>query len=885
MATQRKTLSRKIKDKLLVDAMHRCCLCPQHEDITDIHHIVPISEKGPNTEENLMVVCPTCHAKIHRIRTMYSPTQLKMYKDKWVNLCARGLTLEERLKDAPGIQLCLSPSLHNQTPPEENFVGREEYLKTITDWYKSEEVRIGALIGWGGVGKSALVRKWYDKLESNKIRPDGIFWWNFYIRPDLEPFLNELLRYVSGGQIEPETIKSTWEKVERIKEYLGQGEYLIVLDGLEEMQKGQTSGEEFGCMEHRECADMLKFLADTKGNGLCLITTRYPLKDIKKYEKTVYQKEDIERLSIEDGRRLFNKVGVKGKQEEIDSVIEEYDGHALSLTLLSKYLVEDFEGDITKTKEIPPFHSDKEAGGKAHRILLWYAKQLNEEQSAFMKIFSLFRRAVREGDFEGVFRAEMETEMNQALREILAFAFKRMVDNLVDRRLISRDKDNTYTAHPLIKSYFESIFDQDDKKLCHKRIYEYIGGYAPARAETLEQMQPLFEQVYHGCAAGLYDEAFNIYKIRIDDAYLTYVIGAWETDFSLVRNFFPEGDLSQMPLVSRKRDQSWLLNEAGLSLLATGRPKEAQETILVGIKMDIEDEDWENASVGYRNLADLRFRTGEMVSGLDSAYKALEMSEKARRDDYIITSKGFTGWIFHLMGKTEKAGKEFREADELSIKSIGHRDYSNTGVFYADFLVSTERIDDALELTKQNLQICQKNDWLNSISRCHRCLGAIEREKGNHKKAEKHLKEALEIARKVGMTFLEIEALLGRGRLCLDMKKYEDAICDAEQVLKICERTGFRFYEPEAEIVLSKAYLAQKVFDQAEIFANSAYEKAIGMKYRWPEGGAAHLLGEIYLAMGEKPKARQWLKKAVGCRKKILDPKVKESEKILESLC
>ncbi len=104
MAKKRKRIDKKIRNKLLVDAMHRCCLCPQHEDITDIHHIVPINEDGPDTEENLMVVCPTCHVKIHRIRTMYNIEQLKMYKDRWVSLCAKGLTLEERLKEAPGIE-------------------------------------------------------------------------------------------------------------------------------------------------------------------------------------------------------------------------------------------------------------------------------------------------------------------------------------------------------------------------------------------------------------------------------------------------------------------------------------------------------------------------------------------------------------------------------------------------------------------------------------------------------------------------------------------------------------------------------------------------------------------------------------------------------------
>ena len=38
------------------------------------------------------------------------------------------------------------------------------------------------------------------------------------------------------------------------------------------------------------------------------------------------------------------------------------------------------------------------------------------------------------------------------------------------------------------------------------------------------------------------------------------------------------------------------------------------------------------------------------------------------------------------------------------------------------------------------------------------------------------------------------------------------------------------------------------------------------------------MLGEIYSGMGEKGKGRKWLKKAVVCRKEILDPKVKESE-------
>jgi hypothetical protein len=116
----------------------------------------------------------------------------------------------------------------NQTPPEPKFAGRAEALKTITEWYWSEDVRIGAVIGWGGVGKSALVRRWYDLLEANSIQPDGVFWWGFYHNAYLEPFLNALLKYVSRGRIDPESVKSTYEKAERIKEHICQASYIII---------------------------------------------------------------------------------------------------------------------------------------------------------------------------------------------------------------------------------------------------------------------------------------------------------------------------------------------------------------------------------------------------------------------------------------------------------------------------------------------------------------------------------------------------------------------------------------------------------------------------------------------------------------------------------
>ncbi|MHC4602338.1 MAG: tetratricopeptide repeat protein, partial [Planctomycetota bacterium] len=825
MTSKRKRTPKKTKDRLLVDAMHRCCLCPQHEDITDIHHIIQISEGGPNTEENLMVVCPLCHAKIHRIRKMYNIEQLKMYKDRWVSLCARGLTLEERLEHAPGIKLDLGPSLHNQTPPEENFVGRIDMIETITKWYKNPDVRIGALIGWGGVGKSALVRKWYDELGANDIQPDGIFWWGFYRNAYLEQFLNALLRYVSGGQIEPDTIKSTWEKTERIKEYLGRGAYLIILDGLEQMQKAE-SGDEFGKMIHRELAELLHYLVDVpEAGGMCLITTRFILKDLDEWEKRGYENQPLVELSVPDALLMLRKRGIEGSDEEMTEVINRYKGHALSLTSLAGYLSRYYDGDIKKAPDIEFVLGDEERFKDVNKLLSKYAEKMSEAERVFLNIFSLFRQEITEDDFAGVFRHKIKgTKFNDVLVKMSELDFKDLVKGLVDWRLISYDETKkTYATHPLIKTYFESDFESKDKKLCHKRIYEYIGGYAPERADTLEEMQPLFEQVYHGCAAGLYDAVYkyvNQERIhRRNEYFITHKLGAWETDLSLVRTFFTKSDLSQMPLVSKKSDQSWLLNEAGLALLSTGRPKEAEGIYKRKLEMNKRESQWEAASVGYENLASLQFRTGEIEAGFESAKKALDAAEKAESGEDILCSKASLAWILYLLGESEEAEKNFIDADGICIKRTGSRLYSIWGIHYINFLLSTDKVDEAIELTKQDMEICQRGNVINDISRCRRCLGAIERTKGNYTEAENHLKKAIEIARKVGMPELEIAALIECGRLCLDMGRYEDAVRDEDNVLEICGRTGFRFYEPEAEMVLAKAYVGLKDFEKAESFA------------------------------------------------------------------
>jgi tetratricopeptide (TPR) repeat protein len=264
------------------------------------------------------------------------------------------------------------------------------------------------------------------------------------------------------------------------------------------------------------------------------------------------------------------------------------------------------------------------------------------------------------------------------------------------------------------------------------------------------------------------------------------------------------------------------------------------------IDLYIEDKDWKNASGGYRNLADLQFRAGRLEEGLLSAKRAIEAAEKVDDKVEIKDSKAYLAQILHLLGKAKEAGEWFRQADELEMKISGYRLYSLRGVAYADFLISIKRINEAADLTRANLEICQRN-WpgTDDISRCHRCLAAIWRINGRHQEAADHLQKALELSRKVGMPFLEIEALLESGRIDLEKGRLQTAINAADAVLKLCQRTGFSLYEPEAELILAKAYLAQNNPNQDKTLAQSVYGKAEGMGYQLAKNEAEHLLAKM----------------------------------------
>lgn len=72
--------------QLLVESKRTCCVCHDFRRPIVIHHIQPWTESRSHDEENLIVLCPNCHAAAHtrsELTINLGPDELRAHKFNW----------------------------------------------------------------------------------------------------------------------------------------------------------------------------------------------------------------------------------------------------------------------------------------------------------------------------------------------------------------------------------------------------------------------------------------------------------------------------------------------------------------------------------------------------------------------------------------------------------------------------------------------------------------------------------------------------------------------------------------------------------------------------------------------------------------------------------
>ena len=817
-------------------------------------------------------------------------------------------------------------------PPLQEWIGRADLLNALTADWQSQTCRITGLIGFGGEGKSSLARQWMEMithplpplfceergktainlLSSSLFQREeaggelpGVFWWGFYTKPNVEEFFEAALSYLSGGKIDRQKYPSTNAKVHFIAGMLYEKRCIFVLDGLEILQ--YQGGDQYGLLRSGDLREFLSYFADPQQQSFCVITSRAPVLDLMAY--TTYTHRDVTRLSANDGRDLLRKIGVKGDDQSLHKIVADWDGHALTLSLLGSYLVERHNGTAANIGAIPPPLAREERYDRVHRVLRRYDEHLTEAERAFMTIFSAFRMPVAESAFDKVFRirsineSRHEKKLKPSFWEKLGFSKKKSPANIVTNncsplhapiaalndaefaamlqrlcayRILHYDSGaQHYTTHPLIRHhYFGQLTAGDHAHVqdIHNTIKAYYLKLAgkPLRFPTLNDLIPLIEAVHHACLAGVYDEAHRIRRDRIYQdkrRVLTEQLGAYETTLALMQEFFPDGDTSQEPQVSEPKDKSWILNTVGFCLMNLGRLSEAVSFYKRANLEILSMQDLYNASIGYQNLSELYAHLGALTASAEAAQRAFTLARYDEIEQNENRSLVCQAWTAYLCGELKTTDTLFRQV-ERRVERLKLKDTSETrplcglsGIQHANYLRRTGDPGYSRRVTEMNLKICEKYRWPDTLSQCYRVLGDLEADVGQHDKAGEHYAAALKIAREISVRAALIEALLARGRW--QARWLHDpaaAFNDLHEAFEYAESGGYRIYEADIRIALAWAHLAtltpeenltpgpspkRKGEETARAEATRALQMSAEMGYYWGKVDAEEVLARL----------------------------------------
>jgi hypothetical protein len=388
-----------------------------------------------------------------------------------------------------------------------HLVGRDAELAWLNACW-NDGGHVASIVAWGGVGKTSLVSTWLARLRDAGWRgAERVFVWSFYTQGttgqgSADEMIDAALRWF--GDPEP-TAGSPWDKGERLAALVRTERTLLVLDGVEPLQRGL--GEREGEITDPALQVLVRALG-MQNRGLCLITTRWPVLDLEDLGGDKVRRKDLTRLSPEAGVELLKNRGAKGTDEELREAAEEYKGHSLALMLLGSYLGEAYEGDIRRRKEIGPLEQEEHFGGHARRVMAAYERMFQRgPELAILRMLGLFDRPADAAEIDALVNLLPAVPgLTDTLERIGTVKWNRSISRLRRVGLLAPDaNDRRLDAHPLVREHFGERLRQecsDAWREGHRRLYEHLKRKAKPFPETVEEMAPLYAAVAHGCMAG-----------------------------------------------------------------------------------------------------------------------------------------------------------------------------------------------------------------------------------------------------------------------------------------------------------------------------------------------------------------------------------------------
>jgi WD40 repeat protein len=215
------------------------------------------------------------------------------------------------------------------------FYGRQDELDRLTQILTEERCRLVALLGLGGIGKTALSVKLAQQIQDQFER---VIWRSLRNAPALETLLTDLVPFLSSQQ-------ETQPTLGKLLNCLRQSRCLIILDNLETLLDAERAGQFRAGFEAYD--EFLRLLGEVGHQSCVVLTSREKPSIVAALEGMDLTVRSL-RLdgSPEAAEAIIQGKGLVGTAAERLQLCDQYGNSPLALKIVANSIQELFGGSI-----------------------------------------------------------------------------------------------------------------------------------------------------------------------------------------------------------------------------------------------------------------------------------------------------------------------------------------------------------------------------------------------------------------------------------------------------------------------------------------------------------------------------------------------------------
>ncbi|XWK86864.1 MAG: NB-ARC domain-containing protein [Phormidium sp.] len=322
-----------------------------------------------------------------------------------------------------------------EAPDVSVFFGRNEELTKLTKWIIDDRCRLIALLGMGGIGKTALSVKLAQEIQA---KFEFVIWRSLRNAPPVQEILAVLIRFLSK-QEETDLPERVDSQISQLIEYLRQHRCLVVLDNAESIL---LEGDRVGYYRegYEGYGELIRRLGESSHQSCLVLTSREKPRELAVLEGATLPIRSLQLKGLQDkeGLSILEAKGfsISSSSEQWKDLINRCGGNPLALKIVANTIQELYEGDLDA------FLAQESIAFAGISVLLdEQFKRLSNLEQGIMYWLAIEREPVDTQELQ-------DQIMPPVLRSQLITALKSLVQRSVIESVSSR-----FTLQPVVMEY------------------------------------------------------------------------------------------------------------------------------------------------------------------------------------------------------------------------------------------------------------------------------------------------------------------------------------------------------------------------------------------------------------------------------------------------